>query len=68
MQEYAVSIRSNITESIKVTMNTNAEEHQTKLTPNSQLELITQDISQPSPRVEELNNLIDKMDIEKIFK
>ena len=35
------------------------------LTLNSQLELITQDRSQQPPRVEELNNLIDEMDIEK---
>ena len=46
-------------------MNTKAEESQTNLTPNSQPELFTQDTSQPSPRVEELNNLIDEMDIEK---
>ena len=35
------------------------------LTPNSQLEPITQDTPQQTPRVEELNNLIDEMDIEK---
>ena len=47
-------------------MNTKIEEDQTNLTPNSQPELITQDTPQPSSRVEELNNLIDRMDIEKI--
>ena len=46
-------------------MNTKIEEDQTNLTPNSQPELITQDTPQPSSRVEELNNLIDRMDIEK---
>ena len=35
------------------------------LTPNSQPEPITQDTPQQTPRVEELNNLIDEMDIEK---
>jgi len=46
-------------------MNTKIEEDQTNLTPNSQPELITQDTPQPSPRVEELNSLIDEMDIKK---
>ena len=65
MQEFAVSIRSNIKESIKESMNAKAEENRMNLTPNSQPELITQDTPQPSPRVEELNSLIDEMDIKK---
>ena len=60
-----MSIRRNINESRKELMNTKAEESQTNLTPNSQPELFTQDTPQPSPRVEELNNLIDEMNIEK---
>ena len=46
-------------------MNTNKEKIKIDRTPNSQPELITQDTSQQTPRVEELNNLIEQMDIGK---
>ena len=67
MQDFAVSIKSNIKESINESMNAKAEANQTTLTSNSQPELITQNTSQPSPRVVEFNNLIDEIDIEKNF-
>ena len=40
-------------------MNTNKDKIKIDRTPNSQPELITQDTSQQTPRVEELNNLIE---------
>ena len=44
-------------------MNTNKEEIKIDLTSKSQPELIIQDNPQQTPRVEELNNLIEEMDI-----
>ena len=38
---------------------------QTNITPNSQLELITQDIPDPGPMIRNSNDLINEIDIEK---
>ena len=46
-------------------METKKDESKMNITPHSQPELITKDTPQQTPRVEELNNLIDEMDIEK---
>ena len=46
-------------------MNTNKEKIKIDITPNLQPDLITQDTPQQTPRVEELNNLIEEVDIEK---
>ena len=40
------------------------EKRKIELTPNSQAKPITQDTPQQTPRDEELNNIIEKMDIE----
>ena len=61
--EITMNIRKDIKETLKDTMNTNKEKIKIDLTPNSQPELITQDTPQQTPRVEELNNLIEEMDI-----
>ena len=64
MKEIAVSIRNDIKAPMKESIKTTNNEQQINLTPNSQPELITQDTSQPSPRVAELNDFIEEMDIE----
>ena len=61
MKEMAVSIRNNIVDTMK-TQRTIKET--TNVTPISPTELITQS-SHRTPQVEELNNLIYNMDIEK---
>ena len=65
MREMAVSISNDIKETMKESMKTTNNEQQISLTPTSQPELITKDIPQPSPRVAELNDLIEEMDIGK---
>ena len=65
MREMVVSISNDIKEPMKESMKTKNNEQQISLTPNSQPELITQDTPQLSPRVEELNDLIEEMDIKK---
>ena len=65
MREITMSLRNDIKETLKDEMNTNKGEIKRNLTPNSQPELITQDTPQQTLRVEELNNLIEAMDIEK---
>ena len=62
MKKMTVSIRSNIVES----MNTQKMiHHQTNLALKSQPEPITQDSPHPTPQIEDLNNLIEEIDIEK---
>ena len=65
MREITMSVRNDIKETLKDAITTKKEERKIALTPNSQPEPITQDISQQTPRNEELNNLADEMDIEK---
>ena len=65
MRKMAVSISNDIKATTKESMKTTNNKQQISLSPNSQLELITQDTPQPSPRVVELNDLIEEMDIEK---
>jgi len=65
MREITMNLRNDITATIKETMTTKNNNSTMHLTPNSQPEPITQDTPQQTPRVEELNNLIDEMDIEK---
>ena len=65
MREMTASIRNDIKATMKKSMNTKNNEQQISLTPNSQPELITQDTPQLSPRVEELNDLIEEMKFEK---
>ena len=65
MHEITMSVRNDIKETLKDAMTTKKEERKIALTPNSQPESITQNISQQTPRNEELNNLADEMDIEK---
>ena len=65
MREMAVSISNDIKATMKESMKTTNNEQQISLTPNSQPELITQDTPHPSPRVAELNDLIEEMDIGK---
>ena len=60
MREMAVSISKDIKATMKESMKT-----MNSLTPSSQPELITQGTPQLSPRVVELNDLIQEMDIEK---
>ena len=47
MREIAASIRNDIKATMKESMNIKKDEQQMTLTPNSQPELITQDIPQP---------------------
>ena len=61
MKEMSVSIRQNIVDTMKI--QTTIKE-KTNLTPISPIEPITQS-SQPTPQVDEINNLTDDMDIEK---
>ena len=65
MREMTMNLRNDITATMKDAINTKGEQ-QVNLIPNSQPELITQDSLQQQPRVKELNNLIDEMDIGKI--
>ena len=65
MREVAVSIINDIRATMKESMKITNNDQQINLTPNSQPELITQDTPQPTPRVAELNDLIEEMDIEK---
>ena len=65
MREMVASISNDIKEPMKESMKTKNNEQKISLTPNSQPELITQDTPPPSPRVAELNDLIEEMDIEK---
>ena len=60
MCEMTVSLRNDITVTMKDTINIIKGEQQINLTPKSQPEL-----TQYPPRVEELKNLIDEMDIVK---
>ena len=62
MKEIYLSVKSTIDVSIPSRVVGNMHNF---LSLNSQLEPITQDITQPTSRVEDLNNLIDEMDIEK---
>ena len=62
MRGITMSLRNDIQVTLKDTMNTNNEEMKIDLTPNSQPELITQYTPQQTPRVEELNNLIEEID------
>ena len=65
MREMTVSIRNDIKVTKRESMNTKKEVQQIILTLNSQPELITQDTTQPSARVEELNYLIEEINVEK---
>ena len=65
MKEMTVSIRSNIVESMNTQPMIN---NQTNLSPMSQLEPITQDSPHLTPPVEDLNDLIEEMEIEKTPK
>ena len=65
MREISMSLRNDIKATLKETLKTTNDESKMDITPNSQPELITQDTPQQSPRVDELNSLIDDMDIEK---
>ena len=65
MREITMSLRNDIKETLKDAMNTNKEKIKIDITPNLQPDLITQDTPQQTPRVEELNNLIEEVDIEK---
>ena len=65
MREILMSLRNDIKATLKETMETNNDESKMDITPHSQPELITQDTPQQTPRVEELNSLIEEMDIEK---
>ena len=65
MREMTVSIRNDIKVTRRESMNTKKEVQQMILTLNSQPELITQDTTQPSTRVEELNYLIEEINVEK---
>ena len=64
MREMTVSLRNDIIATMKDTVHITKVAQQVNLTPNSQPEMITQDTPQQPPRVEELNNLINEMDIE----
>ena len=61
MKEMAVSIRKNIVDTMNI-QTTIIEK--TNITPISPIEPITQS-SQPTPQVDETNNLTEDMDIEK---
>ena len=65
MREISMSLRNDIKATLKDAMKIFNEETKMDLTPHSQLELITQDTPQQTPRVEKLNSLIEEMDIEK---
>ena len=65
MSEISMSLRNDIKATLKETLKTKNDESKMDITPHSQPELITQDTPQQTPRVEELNSLIDEMDIEK---
>ena len=65
MREVDVSIINDIRATMKESMKITNNDQQINLTPNSQPELITQDTPQPTPRVAELNDIIEEMDIEK---
>ena len=65
MREIAPSFRNDIKETLKDVMITKKKERKIDLTPNSQLEPITQDTPQQTPRDEQLNNLIEEIEIEK---
>ena len=65
MREMDVSISNDIKTMMKESMKTMNNEQQIRVTPNSQPKLITQDTPQPSPRVAELNDLIEEINIVK---
>lgn len=62
-KEMAVSIRRNVVDSMNIHKTLNI---QTNLTPLSQPEPIIQNFPNPTPQVEDLNNLIEEMVIENI--